>query len=343
MGYSDDPRNTDNAWMESKVVHFHCSHRLGALLPLKVGKGRRAKAGAVVWLDADPQSEPRYASMYGSHRQWVEQAIANAALVNESEGTVNGMRGGEARVFAADAALIGNVAEAQTACLLDRCVKKTISPSGKHVNDSGQPINVETFPLGRVSYRQLQHYGCNVAVTLLLRFYLELAAALLCMLVLSLWALLDNQRRFDVRSRCRDSLANATLHDLLTANRTDADATDADAAGLLVRQCGYSGLRIQRSLANKTTDGFLAYALGSCSEYSDETVQTRSSPFLATVDVHPRLDARRSVLRRLVVGFWLEVVAMGLMLAFLWRQRQINHTEAASHDKATLWPPTTRR
>ena len=28
MGYSDDPRNTDNAWMESKVVHFHCTHTL---------------------------------------------------------------------------------------------------------------------------------------------------------------------------------------------------------------------------------------------------------------------------------------------------------------------------
>ena len=24
-GYVDDPRNTDNAWMESKVVHFHCT------------------------------------------------------------------------------------------------------------------------------------------------------------------------------------------------------------------------------------------------------------------------------------------------------------------------------
>ena len=28
----NDPRNTDNAWMVSKVVHFHCTHVLGALL-----------------------------------------------------------------------------------------------------------------------------------------------------------------------------------------------------------------------------------------------------------------------------------------------------------------------
>ena len=46
MGYSDDPRNTDNAWMESKVVHFHCTHVLGALLPLMAAKNtRRVEAG----------------------------------------------------------------------------------------------------------------------------------------------------------------------------------------------------------------------------------------------------------------------------------------------------------
>ena len=116
QGYSDDPRNTDNAWMESKVVHFHCSHSLGALLPLKAGKG---KNNQVVWLDADPESEPRYASMYGSHREWVEQAIAKSHLAGETQGTCSGMQG-EARVFAAEAAVFGNVQEAITRCLLDR-------------------------------------------------------------------------------------------------------------------------------------------------------------------------------------------------------------------------------
>ena len=39
--------------MESKVVHFHCTHVLGALLPLKGAKNNKdAKAGAVIWLDA---------------------------------------------------------------------------------------------------------------------------------------------------------------------------------------------------------------------------------------------------------------------------------------------------
>ena len=76
MGYADDPRNTDNAWMESKVMHFHCSAELGSLLPLKA---EGAKAGAVVWLDTDSAIEPRYGRLYGSHMQWVEQALAPAA------------------------------------------------------------------------------------------------------------------------------------------------------------------------------------------------------------------------------------------------------------------------
>ena len=76
MGYADDPRNTDHAWMESKVMHFHCSAELGSLLPLKA---EGAKAGAVVWLDTDSAIEPRYGRLYGSHMQWVEQALAPAA------------------------------------------------------------------------------------------------------------------------------------------------------------------------------------------------------------------------------------------------------------------------
>ena len=33
QGYVDDPRNTDNAWYETQVIHFHCPRDLGALLP----------------------------------------------------------------------------------------------------------------------------------------------------------------------------------------------------------------------------------------------------------------------------------------------------------------------
>ena len=51
----DDPRNTDNAWMETTANHFHCGRELGALLPLKAGDD----AGQVTWLDINVK-EPRY-------------------------------------------------------------------------------------------------------------------------------------------------------------------------------------------------------------------------------------------------------------------------------------------
>ena len=63
-GYCDDPRNTDNAWLESKVVHFHCTPELGDMFPLNLKKrGGKDKGGQVRWLDADRELEPRYADM----------------------------------------------------------------------------------------------------------------------------------------------------------------------------------------------------------------------------------------------------------------------------------------
>ena len=34
-GYVDDPRNTDNAWIETTAYSFHCSLELGGLLKLQ--------------------------------------------------------------------------------------------------------------------------------------------------------------------------------------------------------------------------------------------------------------------------------------------------------------------
>mmetsp|Transcript_27667 Transcript_27667/g.84345 ORF Transcript_27667/g.84345 Transcript_27667/m.84345 type:complete len:340 (-) Transcript_27667:643-1662(-) len=36
-GYVDDPRNTDNAWMETVAMHFHCPDELGEMLTLAAG------------------------------------------------------------------------------------------------------------------------------------------------------------------------------------------------------------------------------------------------------------------------------------------------------------------
>ena len=69
-GYVDDPRNTDNAWMESAVFHFHCTAELGKLLPLHAGDD----AAAVMWLDIDP-SNAKFANLYASHRDFVLAAV----------------------------------------------------------------------------------------------------------------------------------------------------------------------------------------------------------------------------------------------------------------------------
>jgi ADP-ribose pyrophosphatase len=68
-GYVDDPRNTDNAWMETTAFHFHCSAALGSLLPLEAGDD----AAKVQWLDVDA-ANPHYAHLYAGHKDWVDEA-----------------------------------------------------------------------------------------------------------------------------------------------------------------------------------------------------------------------------------------------------------------------------
>ena len=67
-GYVDDPRNTDNAWLETTAEAFHCDRQLGSLLQLGDEGGRK-----VIWLDVNLAEAPRYANFYASHRQWVDR------------------------------------------------------------------------------------------------------------------------------------------------------------------------------------------------------------------------------------------------------------------------------
>lgn len=66
-GYVDDPRNTDNAWMESVAMHFHDKdgHILGHLT-LEAGDD----AGAVRWLDLN-----HHLVLYASHLSMVAEAV----------------------------------------------------------------------------------------------------------------------------------------------------------------------------------------------------------------------------------------------------------------------------
>ena len=57
-GYVDDPRNTDNAWMETVAYHFHCTEQQAQMLKLSGGDDARS----ATWLRMDAELEPRYAS-----------------------------------------------------------------------------------------------------------------------------------------------------------------------------------------------------------------------------------------------------------------------------------------
>ena len=96
-GYVDDPRATDNAWMETTAFHFHCSAEVGDRLPLAAGDDAgqvsrhcypSAAAGGtpqpcrlplrrpaqVMWLDVRTDSAT-YQNLYGAHRALIDEAI----------------------------------------------------------------------------------------------------------------------------------------------------------------------------------------------------------------------------------------------------------------------------
>mmetsp|Transcript_12850 Transcript_12850/g.41180 ORF Transcript_12850/g.41180 Transcript_12850/m.41180 type:complete len:331 (-) Transcript_12850:397-1389(-) len=64
-GYVDDPRNTDNAWMETVAMHFHCSPELGKMLALHAGDD----AADVQWLEV---GTPEYKKLYASHKMMID-------------------------------------------------------------------------------------------------------------------------------------------------------------------------------------------------------------------------------------------------------------------------------
>jgi ADP-ribose pyrophosphatase len=73
QGYVEDPRNTDNAWMESSFFHFPCPSKLAKGLFLNAGDD----ASDVKWLLAD-EEEPEFVAMYADHRKRVMQAVVQA-------------------------------------------------------------------------------------------------------------------------------------------------------------------------------------------------------------------------------------------------------------------------
>jgi ADP-ribose pyrophosphatase len=69
-GYVDDPRNTDNAWMETTAFHFHCSDELGKLLPLNAGDD----ASKVKWLSVDGE-DAQDLTLYANHGVFIRHTV----------------------------------------------------------------------------------------------------------------------------------------------------------------------------------------------------------------------------------------------------------------------------
>ncbi|CAI5440881.1 unnamed protein product [Caenorhabditis angaria] len=71
-GYVDDPRNTDNAWMETVVVNFHDSENILKNIKLQAGDD----AIALRWIELDSD-----VPLYASHRHFIDLLKNNLHFV----------------------------------------------------------------------------------------------------------------------------------------------------------------------------------------------------------------------------------------------------------------------
>eukprot|EP00300_Choanocystis_sp_HF-7_P033604 c45986_g1_i1.p1 GENE.c45986_g1_i1~~c45986_g1_i1.p1 ORF type:complete len:314 (+),score=48.02 c45986_g1_i1:48-989(+) len=71
-GYVDDARNTDNAWLETNVAHFHLPREVASKVKLVSGDD----AGEVRWLCLDDNAT-ELNLLWASHKDFVEMAIDN--------------------------------------------------------------------------------------------------------------------------------------------------------------------------------------------------------------------------------------------------------------------------
>ena len=73
-GYVNDPRNTDQAWVETIAVHRHIDYDLAMSLPISAGDD----AESVFWLQLTP--DVINGGMYASHSSLVKKALAKLAI-----------------------------------------------------------------------------------------------------------------------------------------------------------------------------------------------------------------------------------------------------------------------
>lgn len=73
-GYVDDPRNTDNAWMETWCMHYHIPPQSPLAEMLSLGLRAGDDASEVEWLTIQEGNE-RFGSLYASHKSMVMKAV----------------------------------------------------------------------------------------------------------------------------------------------------------------------------------------------------------------------------------------------------------------------------
>lgn len=66
-GYVDDPRNTDNAWMETVAYHFHACNENVANINLNAGDD----AASVRWMDLSKELK-----LYASHSDMIKLVVS---------------------------------------------------------------------------------------------------------------------------------------------------------------------------------------------------------------------------------------------------------------------------
>ncbi|MBT9586893.1 NUDIX domain-containing protein [bacterium] len=85
QGYVDDPRNTDNSWMETQAFHLHLTPDEAKELNLQKG----SDAAHVEW---KPITSESLGKMYASHGSFVKQAVLlwqqDSGLILGNDGTV---------------------------------------------------------------------------------------------------------------------------------------------------------------------------------------------------------------------------------------------------------------
>ena len=78
-GYVDDPRCTDNAWIETVAIHVHCPFDLGAQLKLAPG----VDVDDATWIDVD-HLQSAGVPLYASHIDWLERVSTRMDRRNTS-------------------------------------------------------------------------------------------------------------------------------------------------------------------------------------------------------------------------------------------------------------------